>query len=210
MAAKSAASPAGSGTMSTVPSSAEEIRRSSADLPVGADAPAVAAEHALAQADRRVELLGGLVLVLAVGEQDGVPQRGRMRCEHLVRQAQPLPDRGSAARPQAGHGLLRRVPGLLVGDGQAAVGREDRLRLLGARDHGEGHAVADHVHGRRGGRPGLGDLGPRRAHRPGAVDDDDLRAAGVRRPGAMSAVSAGRHRDDGVDVLAAFGRYSFW
>ena len=45
-----------------------------ADLPVGADAAAVAAEDALAQAERGGELRGRLVLVLAVGEQDGVPQ----------------------------------------------------------------------------------------------------------------------------------------
>ena len=101
---KSAASPAGSGTMSTVPSSAVEILRSS---PTSQSVPTPRQSQrndALAQRDRRGELLGRLVLVLAVGEQDRVPQRRRAGLEDPVREPQPLADRGPAVGPQPGHG----------------------------------------------------------------------------------------------------------
>src|SRR6202042_1355369 len=104
-----------------------------------------------------------------------------------------------------GHGLLRVLPGGRVGHGQGAVMREPRMRLVGARDHGERDAVTDHVDGGRGGRAGLGDLRLRRPHRPGAVDDDDLGAAGVRR-GRRGHRVRGAHGDDGADVIAAFGQ----
>ena len=67
------------------------------DLPVGADAAAVALELPLTLRQDRVELLGRLVLVLAVGEQDRVVDRAGVRGEERVGAAQPLPDRGAAA-----------------------------------------------------------------------------------------------------------------
>ena len=50
------------------------------------------------------ELGGRLVLVLAVGEQDRVPEGGRVGLEDLVREPQPLADRRPAVGPQPAHG----------------------------------------------------------------------------------------------------------
>jgi len=169
------------GTMSTVPSSAEEIRRSSATSQSVPTAPAVAAEHPLAQADRRAQVLRGLMLVPAVGEQDRVPERCRAGGEHRAREAQPLPDRGSAVREQAGYDLLPVLPGRRVGQSQGCrpEGKRDgprACRLTTA----NATPIADHVHHGRCGRASFDDLGLRRPHRSGAVDDDDLRDARVR------------------------------
>jgi hypothetical protein len=79
--------------MSTEPSRAEAIRRSS---PVGPDAAAVALEVALAFREDPLELLNRFVLVLAVGEKDGVAQIGRRALEEPARKRQPCADRGAA------------------------------------------------------------------------------------------------------------------
>ena len=63
---------------------AEQGRRDLAqlrDLPIGTDAAAVALERPLTLRQDRVELRGRLVLVLAVGEQDGVVDRAGVRVE---------------------------------------------------------------------------------------------------------------------------------
>ena len=97
---------------------------------------------------------------------------------------------------------------LLVGDDQAAIGRKDRPGLLGSRDHGERDAVTDHVDGSGSGRPRFRDLGLWRAHRPRAVDDDDL-------GGILAAVGGGGGASGDVTVTIALtswppsGRYSF-
>ena len=58
-------------------------------LPVGANASAVALELPFDLGQRAVELLRGLVLVLAVGEQDGVGHPLGRRCEQLAGEPQP-------------------------------------------------------------------------------------------------------------------------
>ena len=138
--------------------------------------------NALARADRGGELVRGLVLVLAVGEQDGVPQRGRAGLEDLLRQPQPLADRGAAVGAQPAQRLLASARVRSLGHRHRPVRAGRPARRSTCRHDREPRPVLDHVDRGRGGGAGLGYLGRREVHRPGAVDDDDLGAAA--RPGS--------------------------
>jgi hypothetical protein len=88
----------------------EQSRRDRAQLvddPVGAHAAAVAGELPDAGPKRLLEVGGCLGFVLAVGEQDRVPDRaGRRVPEQRGGAGQPAADGGAAAGLQHGHGLL--------------------------------------------------------------------------------------------------------
>jgi hypothetical protein len=81
------------------------------DVPVGPHTATVAAENPDTQLNRGVKLSGGLVLVLAVGEQDRVPERILARRKEFTCQSQPPSDRGPVVRAQAVHRALGGRPG---------------------------------------------------------------------------------------------------
>ena len=84
--------------MSTVPEQRRGDPAQLGDLPVGADAAAVALEAALARGERGVELARRLVLVLAVGEQDRVADARRASSANSSpASVSHAPDRGAAA-----------------------------------------------------------------------------------------------------------------
>ena len=162
---KSAARPAGSTTMSTLPSSAVEILRSS---PTSQSVPTPRQSQRNVPSHR----------LIAAASSSGVscwflPSVSKIACrsvagrrrEDLVGQPQPLADRGPAVGPQLAQRRLGLRPGALARDRHRPVGGVDRPGGGGARDDREPGALPDHVHGGRGGRAGLGDLGRRVVHR---------------------------------------------
>ena len=89
---------------------AEQGRRDLADLghdPIGANAAAVALEYPRGSGQGGVKVVGRLILVLAVGEQDGVANPGFFR-QQRGGQLEPLPDSRAAPVRQ----LLHRRRGL--------------------------------------------------------------------------------------------------
>ena len=176
-------------------------------LPVDADAAAVALEPAGDAGDGGAQLLGRLVVVLAVGQQDRVPLRERgHRVEQPAGQRQPGAHGRAAVGAELGDGLVRAVPGRRVHPDQAGAAADRRVGQVGlvaAGDDGEPGAVDDLVDG--GGRGRLGGLQLGAAHRAGGVDDDDL--ARVTAAGLTGGPRAGAGQgDDRVDVRAAVGQ----
>ncbi len=198
--------------MSTVPSSAGRDPAKLCDHPTGPDATTVALKPALARRQRGIELLVSFVLVLAVGEQDGVADAPRCPGEQLVGAQQPGPDRRPAIRHDPQRRRSRLAPGLRRGHGEPAVEWVHGQGLVRTRDDGEQDPVANALHGR--GRRLLGgvELGPGVGHRARCVDDHDLGGA---RPGARPdirdsgtvaggrVITTGGHSDDRVDLGGA-------
>src|SRR6516165_9964825 len=138
-----------------------------------------------------------------------MPQPGRMRGEHLVREPQPHSDRGTATRPQPRDGLLGQLPGLRTGHSQAAILREERRGLMGTRDQGEGDSVADHIHRRRASRPASAIL------LPGEPIDPEqsmmmISAVSVSPAGESGAVPTMVTVRMALMSRAPSARYSFW
>ena len=119
--------PRGSAMMSTVPSSAVEIRRSSSTFQLS---PTPRQSHwntPLAGLDGAVELGGGLTLLLAVGQQDGVALRRGCGEEELAEGVDPRADRRRPRRADLAHDPLRLVPHGRVHRGEHRVERVDHL-----------------------------------------------------------------------------------
>ena len=176
------------------------------DLPVDADAAAVALVVAGGPADRLVEHGCGLV-VLAVGEQDRVALHDlRHGGEQHTGHVEPGRDLGAAARAQP----RDRVAGLgargVVHRHHRRAGVDERVgeeRRAVAGDHREVGAVDDLGERRLRGRLGRGHR--RLPHRAGGVDDDDLaRRARARLPGRAGARAV--DGDDRVHVGPAVGQ----
>ena len=169
-----------------------------ADIPVGAEAATVTLESADALRDRVVEFPRLLMLVLAIGEQDRVADRGLVFGRELRRELQPRADRGAAVRFDA----FDEVSGLgacgVVGGGES-VTRVDEVGVFTAADDGERDAVTNAIDRGHGCGAGGRHLAPALfVHRSRDVDDDDLVgvAAGNRGGGPTDA-----HRDDGIDDI---------
>jgi hypothetical protein len=187
----------------------EQRRRDPAglvDLPPVTEPTHVALEEAGCALDGPGQLVGGLVLVGAVGQQDRVPLHhvgdGE---EDLLGLGQPGPHGG----PAVGAELLYRGNRLLAGPrvhshhlGRPEGGIDQRPHVV-ARNDREPRAVGDLVEGDGRGIPALHDAVG--AHRAGRVDDEDLgrlAAAGAATDAGLSGAGAG-HSHDGVDVGAA-------
>jgi hypothetical protein len=129
------------------------------------------------------------VLVLPVGEQDGVLHFGRLAGEQVIGHVEPGADGGSALGAQPGHGRLGLRPGLWGGGHHPRLRRVDHPGVRRAGDDREGHSVAEGVDGDRGGPLRLLDLRLGSGHRTGGVDHDHLRRA--QRAGVTPQVCAG-------------------
>ena len=161
--------------MSTLPSRAVAIRRSSSTSQSVPDAAAVALEHAPAGLDVGGEVGGVLALVAPVGEEDGVAGRGLGAAEQLAGGVEPLAD-GRAAFALEPPDRLDRPPAVLVGrHGEGPRRRPARpsgRRSTPARmanDTPSSRAATAAPGGIAHGRHLAG-----RAHRAAGVDDDDL------------------------------------
>jgi hypothetical protein len=69
--------------------------------------------------------------VLAIGQQDRMPQRVFARLEELACESQPFPDRGPATRAHAGQRILGGLPGAFIGHRQGAAFRVHRYYSSG-------------------------------------------------------------------------------
>src|SRR5690606_30426606 len=155
------------------------------------------------------QLVGLLVLVAPVGEQDGVAGRGRRRGEEGAGEVEPGADGGAARRLRGGD---RRLGALPVGGGRrgeaAPVDGPDEPGLVVAGDDGEGHAVVQAVDGGRRGLLGRLQLAGR-AHRPAGVEDDHLGPVGAapdRGRARRLLVPRGLHGHDRVDGVGPGGQ----
>src|SRR5690606_12270626 len=124
--------------------------------------------------DRGGQLLGQLVVVLAVGEQDGVLLRQRRDgVEQFAGEGQPGAHGGATLGGELAERLVRGGPGggvHLHHPGTGPDRRVGQIVLVVPGDHGEPGAVEDLVDRRGGGHLGRLHVGP--AHRTGGVDDD--------------------------------------
>ena len=97
------------------------------DLPVVADPSAVTLEHALGGLDGAIELGGGLALLLAVGQEDGVTLRSGCGEEELPEGVDPGTDRRRPRCADLTHDPLRLLPNGLVHHGEHRIERIDHL-----------------------------------------------------------------------------------
>ena len=149
------------------------------DIPLGADAAAVALEPTAARGDGSVQLLLRLALVASIGQQDGMGDGVRVLRQEVAREHQPAPHRRAALRPQPLHGARGVTAGLRRGRRKGPSGWVDDVRVVVTPHDREPHAIRKGIHC-GGSRPTDGpQLRPGAAHRARAVEEDDLRSSDV-------------------------------